>query len=191
VADEKEFRNRVEEIGKLISDLDEIADPKARTSARVLVQLVMELHGTALERMMEVIYSKGEVGVDIIDSLGRDRVASGMLVLHNLHPDDTETRVARAIDDVGRQLQKQEVEVRLVSFESGAVTVFAKTSAHACGSTAATVRSSIEEAVYEAAPEITSLSIEGLEAKSSAGFVGLDQLVSAPAVTLMESKAGD
>jgi Fe-S cluster biogenesis protein NfuA len=192
VADEKEFRQRVQEIGKLIADLDEITDNKARTSARVLVQLVMELHGTAMERVMEIIFSKGDAGAEIIDALGRDRVSSGLLVLHNLHPEHTDTRVSRAIEEVAMQLRKQEVEVRLTSFEAGVVTVHAQTSAHACGSTAATVRTSIEEAVYEAAPEIASLAIEGLESKAASGFVGINQLMSAPVdATLMESKAAD
>lgn len=192
MVDEKEFRDRVQEIGKLIADLDSISDNKARTSARVLVQLVMELHGAALERLMEIIFSNGAAGSEIIDALGRDRVVSSLLVLHNLHPDDTETRVARAIEEVGRQLRKQDVDVQLVGFDAGAVTVHAQTSAHACGSTADTVRAKVEEAIYEAAPEITSLNIEGLEPKSASGFVGLNELISAPsAQPVAQSEAAE
>jgi hypothetical protein len=77
--------------------------------------------------------------------------------------------------------------------EQGHVRVLARTSVHACGSTAGKVQTSIEEAIYEFAPEVASLNIEGLEAKSASGFVDLDQLIGATAAptTNMESKAGD
>ena len=192
MVDEKEFRERVQTIGRLVAGLDEIVDNKARTSARELMQLVMELHSAAVERMLEIIFDQGPAGAEIIEMLGRDRVVSSLLALHGLHPDDPETRVARALQEVASKLRKQEVEVQLLGFQEGRVRVSAKTNAHACGSTAATVRTAIEEAVYEAAPEITALAIEGLEPKNGNGFVGLDQLMGvAAAGPVAQTKAGD
>lgn len=192
MVDEKEFRERIQEIGRLVSALDDITDNKIRTSTRELLQLVMELHGTGVEKMMEIIFAQGDAGKEIIEKLGRDHIVSSLLVLHGLHPDALETRVARAVEQTAAHLRKQEVELELLSVEQGIVRVHAKTSAHACGSTAATVRAAIEEAVYEAAPDIGSLLIEGLEPKSANGFVGLDQLVpAAVAAPLVETEAGD
>lgn len=192
MVDEKEFRERVQTIGRLLAALDEIEDNKARTSARELVQLVMELHGAAVERMMEVVFAQGSAGAEIIESLGRDRVVSSLLALHGLHPDDVETRVARAVQAAAAKLRKQDVEVQLLGIEQGGVRVSARAGAHACGSTAATVQAAIEEAVYEAAPEISSLAIEGLAPKPTSGFVGLDQLLGAEAAApLAQTKAGD
>lgn len=192
MVDEKEFRERLQNIGQLISGLDEIADKKAQTAARELTQLIMELHGAGLEKMMEITFAQGDAGAATIDKLGRDRMVSSLLVLHGLHPEDTKTRVERAIEHIAAKLRKQEVEVHLLAAGEETVRVSARTSAHACGSTAATVRAEIEDAVYEAAPEIQSLVIEGLEPKSANGFVNIDQLMGKPvAVNLMESKAGD
>jgi NifU-like domain len=87
-------------------------------------------------------------------------------------------------------MRKQEVQVELLGVEQNYVRVRAKTSAHACGSTSATVKTAIEDAVYETAPEVVSLAIEGLEGRSATGFVRLDQLVGSPDL-LVESKAGD
>lgn len=150
-------------------------------AAQELVRLVMELHGIAVEKMMEIIFSQGAAGAEVIEQLARDRVVSSLLVLHGLHPDNTEVRVARAVEKVAAQLRKQSVELQLLAIEEGRVRIQAKINAHACGSTQATVRSAIEEAVYEAAPEILSLSIEGLESAGSSGFVSLDKLVTVPA----------
>jgi hypothetical protein len=190
LADEKEFRERIQEIGRLVAGLDNITDEPARKSARELVQLVMELHGLGIERMMELIYSQGAEGAEIIDRLGADRTVGSLLVLHGLHPEPVETRVQQAIEQLTREFRKQEVEVQLLGVEDSNVRVLARMSAHACGSTAGAVRTSIEEAVYAAAPEI-SLIIEGLEPRSPNGFVALEQLMGASPVPLMQSKAGD
>ena len=190
MADEKEFRERIQEIGRLIAGLDGIADEQARTSTRELVQLIMELHGAGIERMMEIIFAQGAAGAELIDLLGADPTVSSLLVLHGLHPESMEARVMQAIAQLAGELRKQDVEVQLLGIDEGNVRIQARTNAHACGSTARTVRASIEEGVFAAAPEVASLTIEGLDPKSASGFVGLNQLLGTPA-PLMESKAGD
>ena len=191
MVDEKEFRERLQDIGRLISGLEEITDSKAQSSARELIQLVMELHCAGLEKMMEIIFAQGAAGAEIIDQLGRDRMVSSLLVLHGLHPEDVATRVSRAVELIAAKLRKQEVEVQLLSADEKTVRVGAQTNAHACGSTAATVRAEIEDAIYEAAPEVESLVIEGLEPKSASGFVNIDQLIGTASANQLESKAGD
>jgi hypothetical protein len=48
--------------------------------------------------------------------------------------------------------------------------------AHACGSTTSTLRSLVEDSIYEAAPDIAGLTVEGLDGKPATGFVPLDKL---------------
>ncbi len=191
MVDEKEFRERLQDIGQLISGLEEITGSKTQSSARELAQLIMELHCAGLEKMMEIIFAQGAAGVEIIDQLGRDRTVSSLLVLHGLHPDDVATRVSRAVELITAKLRKQEVEVQMLSADEQTVRVSAQTNAHACGSTAAAVRAEIEDAIYEAAPEVESLVIEGLEPKSASGFVNIDELIGTASANLLESKAGD
>lgn len=181
MSDEKEFQARLQQIGRLINGLNTTPDAKIRVASQELVQLVMELHALGLEKMMEIIFAQGDCGAEIIQKLGRNRSVGSLLALHGLHPDDLETRVARAVEQVNAQLRKQEVEVRLITVEESSVRVHVQINAHACGSTYAGVRSAIEEAVYEAAPEIDSLVVEGLEGKSGNGFVALAQLAEASA----------
>jgi hypothetical protein len=45
-------------------------------------------------------------------------------------------------------------------------------------------RADLEGAIYDAAPDLTSLAIEGLEEKSASGFVALDKLMTAPALPI-------
>lgn len=189
--DEKVFRERLHEIGRLIADLDRISDERVRTAVRELVQRVTELHGAGMEKVLEIVFAQGGAGAKTIEQLAQDRVVGSLMVLHGLHPDSLETRVRRAIEDVAARLRKHDVTVHLLAVDEGDVRVRANASAHACGSTAATARAVIEEDLYEAAPDIASLTIEGLEPKSSGGFVALDQLVGVPVAPELAGKVGD
>jgi hypothetical protein len=46
------------------------------------------------------------------------------------------------------------------------------------------VQTTLEGAMYDAAPDLSSLVIEGFEEKPSSGFVGLDKLVGSSPVAL-------
>jgi Fe-S cluster biogenesis protein NfuA len=180
VTDDKLFRERVQRIGALVQEIEAIADPALRTTTKELVQLIMELHGTGLERMMELTFQAGDPGSNIIDEFGRDPRVSSLLVLHGLHPETLQARVLQALDRIRPGLRKQGSEVELLAVDEGAAAVRIKIDAggHACGSTSNTLRSTVEEAVYELAPDVTSLSIEGLDGLAASGFVALDTLMS-------------
>ena len=68
-----------------------------RAAAKELVQLLMDLHGSGLERILEIVFQSGESGRRIIDELGEDPLVSGLLILYGLHPDDLQTRVERKL----------------------------------------------------------------------------------------------
>lgn len=181
MAQEKEFRERMQRIGGLVQEIEAIADPALRASTKELVQSLMDLHGTALERVMEIVADAGEPGMSLIDQLSRDPMVSSVLVLYGLHPEDLDSRVLKALERVKPQLRKQGCEVDLVGLSDGVVRLRVQTGEHACGSTAKTVQATLEGAIYEAAPDIVSLSIEGLEGKAASGFVALDKLIGAAA----------
>lgn len=97
-----EFRLQTERIEKLAAKLqDEGGDPEIRAAALDLVQSVIELHGVALHSMIESFSQTSEGEKALAESLKDDLVAS-MLLLHELHPDDIQTRVLRGIERCGR-----------------------------------------------------------------------------------------
>jgi Fe-S cluster biogenesis protein NfuA len=174
---DKEFDQRLNKLDRLVSELETVADSNARAAAKELVQLVMDLHGAALERILETMFASGEVGQHLIDHLGADPLVSSLLVLYGLHPDEIDTRVTAALRKVNTDLRSHGVQAELVSTDDGNVRVRASVSANSCGSTGATARTLLENAIYEAAPDVASVSIEGLDGKSAAGFVGLEKLL--------------
>lgn len=190
MADDREFRERMQRVGGLVQEIEAIADPALRASTKELVQLLMDLHGAALERAMEIVANAGEPGMNTIDQLGRDPIVSSVLVLYGLHPEDLDSRVLKAIERVRPQLRKQGCEVELLEQSEGLVRLRVQTGEHTCGSTAKTVQAILEGAIYDAAPDITALAIDGLDGKPAAGFVALDKLMVAGDESHFTTRAG-
>lgn len=176
---DKDFQKRVQKIGSLVQDLESIADPASRSAAKELVQSLMDLHGTGMERILEVVFESGESGPRIIDELGQDPLVSSLLILYGLHPDELQTRVERKLQQIEFKLHKMGAGAKLVSINGGDVRVRVRIEGHACGSTSRTVQSTVEEAIYEAAPDLTSLVIEGLEEPADSGFIAVEKLIGA------------
>ena len=181
MTDDKDFQNRVQKIGHLVRDLETVADPAARAATKELVQLLMDMHGAGLERVMEIVFQSGDPGARLINEMGQDPLVSSLLVLYGLHPDDLQTRVERKLKEIDSKLHKMGAEASLVSVQDGHIHLKAHVDGHSCGSTARSVQAVLEEAVYEAAPDLSSLKVEGLEEPSASGFVALDKLTAPPA----------
>ncbi len=182
--DDREFQQRVQRIGALVHEIESIADPAVRASTTQLVQLVMEFHGTALDRALEIVADTGAPGIELIAKLGRDSIVSSLLVLHGLHPDALETRVSRAVERLGPKLHRDGAAVQLLDIADGAVRIRVTPGEHACGSTTKALQTTVEDAIYEAAPDIASLTLEGLDGKEASGFVSLSQLAPVNPVAL-------
>jgi len=165
-----EFQQRLESIETVIRQIEATSDPSVRTAARELVQLVIELHGAGLERILEILRSNGESGQSILGNLGRDDMVSSLLVLYGLHPLSIEERISQALEKANRQMRSRSATVELVGIEAGAIRLHLKANGHG-----SVLKEVVEAAIYQAAPDITSLVIDGAEEKQ--GFVPLEMLV--------------
>jgi hypothetical protein len=176
VANATEFQQRVQQLGKLIAELEQMPDSPLKVAAGELVHLLMEVHGAAMERMMEIVFDSQSAAAETIDKLGNDPIVRSLLILYSLHPEDLQTRVRKSIDVLRPRLRKLNYQMELLGLEEGVVRLQVESSGHACGSTIENVRSMVEEGVYEYAPDVTSLVILGLEGQPSSGFVALESL---------------
>lgn len=174
-----DFQEQIRELGQLITNFDQMPETPQKTACQQLVQLLMDVHGAGLDRMMEIIFENAVAGPAIIDKLGQDSVTSSLLLLYSLHPDDLETRVHKAIERMRPRLRKVSYSVDLAGVNQGTVEVrvTSTSSGHSCGSTARDVRAIVEDGIYELAPDVTSLEIRGLEEPANAGFVALESLM--------------
>jgi Fe-S cluster biogenesis protein NfuA len=175
--DDKGLQAKVQRIGELVRGLESISDAETRASAKALVQLLLDLHGVGLERVLEIVARGGEAGLRTIDELGRDPLVSSLLVLYGLHPLDFESRIAEAMEKVRPQVRKGGGELELISIKGDVVRLKLQLPGHACASTGKTLRGLVEGALYEGAPDMGTLLIEGLEDQAgSSGFVPLGKL---------------
>ena len=172
-----EFQEQVRQLGRLITQFDQMPEGPQKTACKELVHLLMDVHGAGLERIMEIVFESGGAGPAIIDKLGRDTITGSLLLLYSLHPDDLETRVNRAIENMRPRLRKLSCSVDLAGIVEGAVQIRVTTKGHSCGSSTKDVNAIVEEGIYELAPDVASLAILGLEEPSTSGFVALDSLI--------------
>ena len=172
-----EFQEQVKQLGNLIAQFDHLPDGPQKAAGKELVQLLMDVHGAGLERVMEIVFESGASGAALIDKLGQDTIAGSLLLLYSLHPDDLETRVRKAMERIRPRLRKLACSAELLQVESGIVQVQLTTTGHSCGSSSKDLRAIVEDGVYEFAPDVVSLEILGLEEPSASGFVALESLV--------------
>ena len=112
-----EFQEQVRQLGKLITQFDQMPEGPQKAACKELVQLLMDVHGAGLERMMEIVFESGVPGPAIIDKLGRDTISGSLLLLYSLHPDDLETRVNKAMEHMRPRLRKLSCCADLVRIE--------------------------------------------------------------------------
>ena len=134
------------------------ARPRVMGRVEELLQCVMSLYGAGLERVLET------VGADARSArLADDELVGNLLVLHDLHPDDVDTRVQRALDQVRPYLGSHAGGVSLSGVdEDGVVHLQLEGSCDGCPSSALTVKSAIEDAILVAAPDVVAVEAEGM-----------------------------
>jgi Fe-S cluster biogenesis protein NfuA len=86
---------------------------------------------------------------------------------------DLATRVRAAVDRVRSALRSHGGTVELLDVNDGVVRVRVETGGRSCPSSAGTLRQMIERAVYDAAPDVAALEVEGLAPAATDGLVQL------------------
>ena len=179
-ANDSEFRGRIGRIETLIDEIERFTDPAAQARAREIVQALLEFHGAALANLIGHVAQAGAPGRAIMETIARDDLTANLLLLHDLHPHDLGARVCRALDLVRPQLASHGGDVELLSLDDGVVRLRMKGSCHGCPSSAATLKQTIEAAIYDAAPDVTAIEVE--EAAEPSHLASLPIISIGPAI---------
>jgi Fe-S cluster biogenesis protein NfuA len=141
----------------------------------------MEFHGAAIGAIFEKLAKNGDAGRLLIDDLASDQLVSSLLLLYGLHPVDLETRVKRGLEKVKPYLHSHGGNIELLDISTdGVVRVSLQGSCHSCPSSAVTMKTSVEQAIYEAAPDVSGIEVDGIEPEPTAppsGFVPVEMLI--------------
>lgn len=168
--DNHEFQAQTQRIDELVQRVSALPDKDARTAALELLQSTMDFHGSVLSRIVELLSESGEAGRNLLNKLGSDSLVCGLLVLYGIHPLTMEQRINGALERLRPQLQKHGTTLEIVGITDGALRLKARREAQGAPDK---LKLAIEQAVLEAAPEVTGVIVEGL---SSSDFVPLNMI---------------
>jgi Fe-S cluster biogenesis protein NfuA len=159
--DARQFHARLQRLEAALQEVEAHGDPAATDRTREIVQVILDLHGEGLGRILDHLEAAGEAGPAVLDACVRDAAVGSLLLLHGLHPLDLETRVRQALDQVRPYLQSHGGNVELLDVSDGVVRLRLEGSCHGCPSSSVTMKQTIEEAILGTAPDATAVVVEG------------------------------
>lgn len=189
---DSDLQARSAEMREQVRRIETCSDPATRNAALALVRSVMDLHQSALERMLDIIEQTSAESARIVESFTHDPLIHSVLMLHDLHPHDLETRVTRALAQLQPKLQRHRAEAKVTNIAEGAVRIFLEVPLQH-SSASATLKSSVEQALTDAAPD-AQITVE-TTADLNSSFVPIDALraptsVQDPLVNAVAEEAG-
>jgi Fe-S cluster biogenesis protein NfuA/nitrite reductase/ring-hydroxylating ferredoxin subunit len=154
----KQVGDRIEEILVMLRS----AGGNQAVAAEELTGLLVEMYGDGLGHIVAFLGEAGPPGAALLAKLTEDPLVESLLLLHDLHPLDVDTRVQRALDQVRPYLGSHAGGVEYLGVDDGVARLRLEGSCHGCPSSTVTVRLAIEDAVKDAAPEVHEVAVEGM-----------------------------
>jgi Fe-S cluster biogenesis protein NfuA len=181
--DDSNLADCVERIDTLIHSVEGFPDASIREQVQEIVHCVLQYHGAALARLIRVLPPATNGSPPLLEVATQDPLVSSLLLLHDLHPADLETRVGQALEGVRPYLRSHGGNVELLGVANGVVRLRLEGSCHGCPSSAATLKTRIEQAILEAAPEVAGIEVDPATPSAPrptngtpVGFVALETL---------------
>jgi Fe-S cluster biogenesis protein NfuA len=101
-------------------------------------------------------------------------MVSSLLVLYGIHPLDFETRLNQGVEKARTFLKSHSADLELLQNDGGRVRLRLTTRGQGCGSNPSVLKEAVEELIYESAPDVTALIIEGAEPQSFVPIAALN-----------------
>jgi len=180
---DRDGRAILQRLDSLLLRVQSISNPTDRDAATQLIQAILEFHAAGLCNILDRVWQLDGRGRELIDELAADELVGNLLLLHGLHPLPLESRVRAALEKVRPYLVSHGGNVELLEISpDGIVRLSMQGSCHGCPSSAVTLKSTIEQAICDAAPDVTAIEVKGaaepVAVSSPNGFVPVERLIS-------------
>jgi Fe-S cluster biogenesis protein NfuA len=155
---ENQLQQLSAQIEDLVRKVDAISDPAVKANATALIQSLLDVHARAFERVVEIVLQQKDLGLTVLNRFAADELIGSLLLLYRLHPDALDVRLNKAIAAVRKAAALQGADVELIGVEEEVVRIRLSGAVHGCASTQ--LQQLIEDAIYEAVPEISAVRVE-------------------------------
>ena len=148
--------DRIEE---LFDRLQGSADPRTLATAEELLRSVSLLYGSGITRIVELAVDREPA---LMDAFVADELVASLMLAVGIHPESLASRVEAALERVRPFLGAHggDVELLGVDDEEGAVRLRLLGSCDGCPSSAVTLRTAVETAILESAPEVVAIVVD-------------------------------
>lgn len=144
----------IDRVDRALEQLEQLQQPAMAAPATEIAEALVQLYGEALGRIVEQVTELGppELESALID----DELVSHLLLLHDLHPDDAETRVRHALAHLAEGVGGEPAE--LMSLSDGVARIQVPAPSGGCGSPGASA-TEMREYLLEAVPDLAGVEI--------------------------------
>src|SRR5580692_12528596 len=101
-------------IQRLLEQIEALPSPSTRELIHEFMEATLAFYGQGLSRILQVVSQSGPEGQKVYQQLASDKVVRGLLLIHDLHPEDLESRLRNALDQVRPYLQSHGGNVELI-----------------------------------------------------------------------------
>src|SRR5580692_7526490 len=149
-------------IQRLLEQIEALPSPSTRELMHEFMEATLAFYGQGLARILQVVSDSGPEGENAYQHLVNDKVVRGLLLIHDLHPADLETRLRDALDQVRPYLESHGGNVELISLTGQAARLRLEGTCKSCASSAVTLELAIRNAIEEACPDLAGFEVEGV-----------------------------
>ncbi|HET9143520.1 NifU family protein [Actinophytocola sp.] len=153
-ANARDVGDRIEQL------LAGLTSGRDKESAEELVRLLVDMYGEGLTRVVALLAERDPA---LVHLLAEDELVESLLLLHDLHPLDVDTRIQQALDRVRPYLGSHAGGVEYLGVDdNGVAQLRLQGNCNGCPSSTLTVRTAIEGAISDAAPELEGVEVAGV-----------------------------
>lgn len=164
--EERDGEKLVARLNSLVEELEQYPDTEVRDKALDLVQIILKLYGESLRRIIATFEAEPQRD-QILGRMANDEVIRSILLIHGLMPVSLYDRVMAKLQDLRPFLVSQGCDVELLGVDDNRARVRLIRSGKGAPPLAV-LKTDIEKALSEVAPDLAGIEIEGLSEKIEA-----------------------
>lgn len=170
-----QVRTQMERIERLLGALEQ-ADAQTAAAARDVIATLLEVHRAGLARLVALMQMSSSCDA-LVAACTKDDAINGLLLLHDVHPLDKETRVRQALESLKPHLERAGASLVFVGLKEQ--TLWLRIQGDCGERLARALPLVVEAAVSAAAPDVATIEILGPDDPDPWGVLVSLPLVSA------------